>query len=161
MTAETNSKPCQTAEMELFSKLSPAAEEFRILPEIYEEAFMFLNTRINLKNVIKVFVSCSVRIQENTDQKHLRIWTLFTQCLLWYVYSKYGCFLNIFTYCSGRKRTAFFIPSISNQMSWGSRGPKIMRVPEVLGFVGVPGSQDCVSLFYHAPIFIHCFYYKG
>ena len=161
MTAETNSKPCQIAEMELFSKLLPAAEEFRILPKIYEEAFVFLNTRINLKNVIKVFVSYSVRIQENTDQKHLRIWTLFTQCLLWYVYSKYGCFLNIFTYCSGRKRTAFFIPSIPNQISWGSRGPKIVRVPEVLGLAGVPGSQNCVSIFYHAPIFIHCFYYKG
>ena len=140
MTAETNSKPCQTAEMELFIKLLPAAEEFRILPKIYEEAFVFLNTRINLKNVIKVFVSYSVGIQENTDQEHPRIWTLFTQYLLWCVYSKYGCFSNIFTSCSGRKRTVFFIPIISNQMSWGSRGPKIMRVPEVLGFAGVPGS---------------------
>ena len=36
------------------------------------------NTELSL---VRIFLQ-SVRIRENTDQNKLRIWTLFTQCLL-------------------------------------------------------------------------------
>ena len=53
MTTKTNSKPCQTSEMELFRKLSPLSE----VNSKSCRTFMMklLQTMINLTNVIKVF----------------------------------------------------------------------------------------------------------
>ena len=68
-------------------------DEFRILPNIYDRASVFLQTMINLTNVIKVFVSFGISI------------------------AKKGVFIDIFTYCNVRKSTVFFTSSIFNQMS--------------------------------------------
>ena len=64
MATKANSKPCQTSEMEP-QDVTGYRGEFRILPNIYDGASVFLQTMINLTNVMKVFVFYDIAIAKN------------------------------------------------------------------------------------------------
>ena len=68
-------------------------DEFTILLKTYDGAFMFLQTMINLRSVMNVFVYLGISL------------------------AKTSVFIYIFTYCNVRKSAVFFNPSISNQRS--------------------------------------------